>query len=155
MSIIKDKDINSINILFSICRERKAAYEEAVKHVKNPHLQTLLKKYAEQSEVFIKDYILLNSKLEDMEYADNPEIGGFKLNDDIKLDIEQGSEEDILEACKAGDLSVLKIYDDVLNDALTGKVAEMISRHIVEITSAYDNICGIIKYNFKNEEFNQ
>jgi hypothetical protein len=140
-----------IETLFGICKERSVAYETAAENVFNQDLRVVLSKYAEQSRSLMNDYLVLNKRLADKNAVSTSEIGGFKNNNEIETNIKEGDPRKVLEACKAGDLVVLKTLDDHLNEEISAELADLLSRHILEINAAYDNICGILKYHFNEE----
>jgi hypothetical protein len=150
MADLTNNETQKLKSLYQLCKERAAAYHRCSQNVDSEDLKTVFAKYEEQSLKFIEEYIVLYPRLANEEgETPTPEIGGFKINDDIMHEIDDGAPEKVLKAVREGEISILNTYNNILDEHMSSRLAELTSKHLLEINDAYDNISGILKKHFQ------
>lgn len=133
--------IQTVNYLKEICKKRKEGYTKAAEYLKDRELQKLFVKYAKQSDDF--EYELLH-------YSDQPTANseGFDEYNPLGWEnfeerLEKLSLENILDLCEKNEKTIMGDYEEALDEALPEEIESLLSRHLIEITDAYDSIIEI------------
>ena len=134
--------ISAINNLIETLKDGERGFKEAAGAVKDPQLKSLFQEYSQQRHRFATELQSQAHSLGEFKPEESSSTAGamHRAWINLKSAVTSGDDKAILSECERGEDSAVHEFEEALNDGLTGKVGETVSRQFSEIKSAHDRV---------------
>jgi len=131
-----------IDNLIETLKDGQQGFKEAAESVNDPQLKSLFHDYAQQRARFLVE---LRSKAQNPDERE-PNVSGSTAGAlhrgwiNLKSVLSKGDDHAILAECERGEDSAVEEYQKAVNNGLSARVREIVSRQYTDIKATHDHI---------------